>query len=1118
MYEEDTQQKYEGLRNTLLNCDYIVLATNRLYRTIPRLPERYPMSSRYYQALFAGELGFEQIYSVETPPRLERFVIDDQPADESFTVYDHPKPILFQKKRQLSQAEWDAILGNTWQRAIPGYIGPPTLLMRLRGATQTPAVSAVANERNESKSLMLDTPVDQLAVVNDFNWNTLANNSTLAAVIIWWLLLMLIGLLAWPITFWLFGRIPDRGYGLSKSLGLLLVSYFVWSLSSLGWLYNSVVTAMIGLILMAGLSFWLARTNFHLLSAFWQQHHRLILITEAVFGLVYLFFIGLRLLNPDLWQPWLGGEKMLEIGFLHAVVKSAVMPPYDPFFAGGIMNYYYYGLFIVGVLIKLSGIQPTIAFNLAVSSLAALTAVNVFSLAGNLSQSSIINRQWSIVNGKPSNFMQSVQAQRQSSPGLPARAGNLPTLQLSSSQSPISNLPYLLSGLLAVLFILFIGNLEGAAQFLRELGKFSQSEFQSMLPGLQTLVLAVSGFGQVIVGESLAPYNYWDPTRVIPATINEFPYFSFLFADLHPHMIGMPFTILFLGLAYNWLSESANTLPGTRQRISEYPAGYKSANQRVSESEDQQDNETKREREGVVDESKEALVGESLGFAWATPFWLRDFIGRDSLDHSLLRFFASSLIRWLALPFVLGAIAAINTWDLPTYLGLMVATFLLGRYLQTGASFSLKQITLLLIQGALFGGALLALTYLLYLPFFLNYQPPAETGLGIVRTQTALDQHLKIWGFFLFVLISWLGLSLLYPASRNSVLRAISLGLRRWNVWPHLNEIYRKLVQQPEHAALAQWTGGFVLIVTVSLWLLGYGVPAYLLPLVAMALLLLFRPELSADMAYVGVLIFTGLMILLGLEFFYLHDFLGGSEYFRMNTLFKFYIQVWVMFGLVSAVALPHLWVWSEDWPWPTLLLWRVALAGLLLATLVYPVLGTRTRVEDRFPGDFNRPPIGTLDGLTYMAVGVFEWPAGSRIDLRYDYDAIRWLQTHVTGTPIIAEAKVGYYREGGMRVAAYTGLPSILGGLHQNEQRYAWQVGDRDFVVSELWASPDPARTRQLLDQLNISYIYVGQVERITHGPQDKFDQLQAQGHLELIYQNEQTKIYKVVKNLSSG
>jgi uncharacterized membrane protein len=1060
MYEEDTQPKYEGLRSTLMNCDYIVLATNRLYRTIPRLPERYPMSTRYYQALFSGELGFEQIYSAETPPQLGPFKIDDQAADESFTVYDHPKPILFKKTRQLSAAEWDALLGHTWQGAIPGYVGSPTLLMRLRGAGNTPQAAALTPEQGAGKSLMLDTPVEQLPVVDDFRWNSLANNSTLVAVLFWWLVIMLIGLVTWPITFWLCHHLPDRGYGFNKSLGLLLVSYLVWLPSSLGWLGNTTSTAIIALILISGLSLWVVNNQRQSLRQFWQANWRLILVSEAVFGLVYLYFIGLRLLNPDLWQPWLGGEKMLEIGFLNAIVKSAHMPPYDPFFAGGIMNYYYYGLFIVGVLIKLTGIQPSLAFNLAVPSLAALTAINVFTLAGNLSP-----------------------GPRVSSKGR--------TDHLAMLQAPLSNPRYILSGLMAVLLVLFIGNLEGAAQFLRELGKLSQSDFQSAIPGLQTLVLAGSGLKQVIAGAPLAPYNYWDPTRVIPATINEFPYFSFLFADLHPHMIGIPFTVLLLGLAYNWLNQSL-PLATSRQtsKIEEIP-----------------DQEPAPE--------KQLAPLSQLSFTHSFTNSVADFT--QFFVSALTRPLASSFMRWLALPFVLGAIAAINTWDLPTYLGLVLAGFLIGRYRQEQEPLTLNRAFLLLASGAFLGGVLLAATYLLYAPFFAHYQPPAETGLGIVHTQTALDQHLKIWGFFLFILISWLWFSLLYLATRNSFLRALSLGLRRWNVWPHLHEIYNTVVQrQSESAQVAQWGLGLVIIVALTLGLLGYGVPAYLVPLVALALVLLFRREVPAETAYVGILTFTGLLILLGVEFFFLRDFLGGAEYFRMNTLFKFYIQVWVIFALVSAVVLPWLWQWSEFWSLPALLLWRSALAVLVLATLIYPTLATRTRVDDRFPGDFNRPPIGTLDGLAYMNVGVFEWPMGSPIQLKYDYEAIRWLQEHVPGTPIIAEAKVGYYREGGMRVAAYTGLPSILGGLHQNEQRYAWQVGDRDFLVSEFWASPDPARTLQLMDQLGISYVYVGQVERITHGAyvQSKFEQLQAQGALELVFANEQTKIYKRVRS----
>ena len=1042
MYDDDSQQKYDFLRETLMNCDYVVLASNRLWRTIPGLPERYPMSSRYYEALFSGELGFEQLYAEETPPHLGQWVIDDQPADESFTVYDHPKPILFKKTRQLSRDEWDTILGNTWQTAIAGYIGEPTLLMRLRGASKPPAVGQNGEEPAQ-KSLLLDTPIDQFPVVDDFRWNDLANSSTIIAVLFWWAVVMLVGLAAFPLTFLVCHKLPDRGYALSKSLGILLISYFVWLNSSLGWLGNTMFTAILAVIVIMSLSIWIARRHRRALLQFFSAQHLPVLMAEIIFSAVYLFFVYLRILNPDLWQPWLGGEKMLEIGFLNAVVKSAEMPPYDPFFAGGIINYYYYGLFIIGVLIKLTGIEPSIAFNLAIPILAALTATNVFSLAGNLAVAKLpYGHLWS-----------------QSSPRAETAAGPV---------SPPWGRISVLSGLLGVLFVVFIGNLEGAAQLMRDLGRLNAtSNFTSAIPGLETLVLALGGLVHLSTNDAIiATYNYWDPTRVIPQTINEFPYFSFLFADLHPHMIGIPFTVLFLSLAYNWLRSTDGAQP---------IQGHKPLN-----------NEDQR------------TSAHSIPNSHSSQF--------------TLRVWGPLLLRWLTLPFVLGAIAVINTWDLPTYLGLMVATFLLGHYRRLGGPVTIIRALRLIVAGAAFAGVLLAATYILYLPFFANYQPPAETGLGLVHTKTPLNQHLKIWGLFIFIIVSWLWLSLRNPASRNGLLRITSLFLRRWNVWPHLSQIYLKVVKPTSDSyQMVIWGIGLAILTTILLLLLGYTVPAYLFPLVVIALPLVFRREVSTEVAYLGLLAFTGLSILLGVEFFFLRDFLGGGDHYRMNTLFKFFIQVWVLFGLMTAVALPQLWRWGQRWPLSSQLIWQGTALLLLLATLVYPFFATRVRVNDRFPGDDNRPAIGTLDGLAYMSVGVFEWPAGSPVDLNYDYEAIHWLQDNVRGTPIIAEAKIGYYREGGMRVAAYTGLPSVLGGLHQNEQRYAWQISARDVVVNEFWTTPDPTRTLEIIDQLNISYIYLGQVERITYGDQieAKFEELRRQGALELVFKNEKTKIY---------
>ena len=1082
MYEEDTRGKFETIRDTLRDCDFLVLASNRLWRTIPRLPERYPMSTRYYQALFDGELGFDVVYSLTTPPRFGPLVFDDQDADESFTVYDHPRPIVFKKTRQLSDAEWEALLGDTWQGAVHGYVGPPTLLTRLRswGERVPDPVSGTADSVSR-KSLLLDRPVDELPVVDDYHWNSLANRSTLAAIVIWWLAVQVVGWLIWPLTKRLFHRLPDLGYPLSKSLGWLLVGYGVWLISSLGLLPaigNTLPTIIGMLVVLAAMSGWLVlrerrrgdantveKTSHSLLPT--SHSLKLILLGEAVFTLVFLFFVGLRLLNPDLWQPWNGGEKMLEIGFLNAIVKSTHMPPYDPYYAGGYINYYYYGLYLVGVLVKLTGIQPVIAFNLAIPTLAALTAAGVFSLGYNLAR-------------RP--------------------------------YQPMSRA--LTVGALAVLLVLFVGNLAGTTQLVDMLGEHGGSSFESALPGLEPTVRALVGLKSVLIdGTKLPPYNYWDPSRVIPDTINEFPYWSFLFADLHPHMIGIPFTVLFLSLAYTWLRPVQVSNP--KSQTSSHQSLISNFQSQMPPP------------QGVV-----------------RQLWLEvlDILGEFSWG---------GVLRWLALPLCLGALAVINTWDLPTYLGVITLTFWLARYRQgyrdtTEAHLlGFRRLLIYILEALLFGAFTLAASYLLYLPFFAHYQP-LDVGLGIVHDKTVLGQFIKIWGLPLFVAISYLVFRLVYPSSRIGALRTISLFLRRWNVAPHMARMYSALVRPTGYGYWAvPWSLVVAVGVAIILWVLGYRVPAFLLPLVWLSFLLLLRPEPDTGETFAGLLLFTGLVLLLGVEFFFLRDFLGGSSYYRMNTLFKFYIQVWVMLGVASAYLVVLLWQALSSWErvsydtttegaapagdWRRVVLslaWQLVLMLLIVAALIYPALGTPTRVRDRFD---RSPPRGTLNGMAYMTAGTLVWPQDNPINLEYDYEAIRWLQENVKGTPVLAEAKIGFYREGGMRVASYTGLPTPLGGLHQNEQRWPEQIAQRDGRYMEFWNTADLARARELIQDLDISYIYLGQLEQTLYNPQltgslmqwgvthfvpagiDKFDILVDQGLLTVAYENERTRIYQV-------
>jgi len=97
LYDPDTKEKWEKMAEKLEMVDYIVVASNRLYKPITNLAELYPAASIYYERLFTGQLGFKkatEITSYPTVPFLEIEIKDDE-ADESFTVYDHPKVMIF---------------------------------------------------------------------------------------------------------------------------------------------------------------------------------------------------------------------------------------------------------------------------------------------------------------------------------------------------------------------------------------------------------------------------------------------------------------------------------------------------------------------------------------------------------------------------------------------------------------------------------------------------------------------------------------------------------------------------------------------------------------------------------------------------------------------------------------------------------------------------------------------------------------------------------------------------------------------------------------------------------------------------------------------------------------
>jgi 4-amino-4-deoxy-L-arabinose transferase-like glycosyltransferase/DNA-binding beta-propeller fold protein YncE len=103
-YEPDTPEKMSQICRELSAAEYAVFQTKRIYGSVTRAPEKFPLTTRYFYRLFAGDLGFTLTQEFASRPALLGIEIPDELADESFSVYDHPKVLVFRNTGHLSPA------------------------------------------------------------------------------------------------------------------------------------------------------------------------------------------------------------------------------------------------------------------------------------------------------------------------------------------------------------------------------------------------------------------------------------------------------------------------------------------------------------------------------------------------------------------------------------------------------------------------------------------------------------------------------------------------------------------------------------------------------------------------------------------------------------------------------------------------------------------------------------------------------------------------------------------------------------------------------------------------------------------------------------------------------
>src|SRR2546425_6119875 len=196
-----------------------------------------------------------------------------------------------------------------------------------------------------------------------------------------WALVEVLGFICLPLTITVFHNLPDRGWAFSKAIGLALLAFCAWlPLMYLRVLpFSQLFIAGVLLILLAFSIIGFIRVR-HALAKLVRANIFYIIVCEAIFlGMVFL--LGwIRSYGPDIRSF----EMFMDEGFLAAIMRSPHFPPNDMWLSGYPINYYYYAHFTMGVLAKLLGQSPSIAFNTGICTFYGLTAVNLFGVSCNI--------------------------------------------------------------------------------------------------------------------------------------------------------------------------------------------------------------------------------------------------------------------------------------------------------------------------------------------------------------------------------------------------------------------------------------------------------------------------------------------------------------------------------------------------------------------------------------------------------------------------------------------------------------------------------------------------------------------------------------------------------------
>ncbi len=879
-------------------------------------------------------------------------------------------------------------------------------------------------------------------------------------VLSWYAFSLVLAVVNLPLAYAAMKKLPSRGVFLLRPLGLLLWGTIFWWLTSIQLLRNDLASQVTALMILVGINLVvLSKIDRESFFGRIKESKKLLIRAELIFLAAFVLMAVVRAANPEIIHT----EKFMEMAFINAILKSPGMPPMDPWLSGYSISYYYFGYLLSAMLIRVTGVSSSVGYNLVAAFWFGMTAVGAYGILWDL----LGLRQQGVKSKPASGFLRKHKA---------------------------------VLALLAPLMILVMGNWFSGVDMLHARGVLPENAWEQLdIPELTREPNAMT------IKPQRGGWSWWQASRVVQdrtldgrpvEVIDEFPAFTYLLADIHPHMLSMPLVLLAIAQALN-----------------AFIGGW----------------------EGSVRLGKIVIPASGLTIALGV--------------------------------FTLGGIAFMNTWDFPFYLLLMGAAFVL--YRGRTAGWSVKRFWELVGFG-LVGGVL---SVVAYLPFYLSFSSQAG---GVIPSLAFFTKGKYFWIMFGPLLLPIFGflLSKVKRISRLSWLNGLwvtvsvllvlfifgwVLGFAGTKI-----EMTKGLLLGLHGASSA----GELLRDSLLYRLKAPGTWITLFLLIWVGVSLLFEKVRSSKIENADVegeaseqatparpMVFVLLMVLLGAvltlvpEFIYLRDQFG----WRMNTIFKFYFQAWILWSLAGSYGLVMLFEpktegkTQDRW-------WLLALisASLMAGTIVLSELGARKLgkygsspldylmllpvliafawlITKAWQKDWKKvmgvvAVLGVLVGMAFPLIegwnktNGFNPARGFSLDGKRDFTlsaademkAAEWLAEAPTGVMTEAISDTGGSYTTYNSISTFSGMPTVLGWVgHEAQWRGGYEeIATRQADMRELYSTSKWERAQAIIDMYNIRYIVVGNTERSTYQvDQGKFDE-----HLVKVFESQTVVIYEVM------